>query len=63
MFESLLDTKFFILNSPGLGPSRGRSSIAFILADDKSESDRLVAKIQGYHNWQVFQSKVDRFNS
>ena len=51
MFESLLDTRFFILNSPGLGASKGKSSIAFILADDKSESDRLVAKIQGYHNW------------
>lgn len=44
MFESLLDTRFFILNSPGLGASKGKSSIAFILADDKSESDRLVMK-------------------
>ena len=40
--ESLLETKFLIFNSPGLGPSRGKSSIAFILADDKSDSDRLV---------------------
>ena len=45
MFESLLDTRFFILNSLGLGASKGKSSIAFILAEDKSESDRLVVKI------------------
>ena len=41
-FESLLVTKLNIFKSSGFGPWGGKSSIAFILADDKSDSDRLV---------------------
>ena len=41
IFESLLETRLYILRSAGLGPLGGKSSIALILADERSDSDRL----------------------
>ena len=48
-FESLLDTRSYIFNSSAVGACDGKSSVAFILADDRSDSDWLLLSWQGYH--------------
>ena len=45
--ESLLETRPHIFNSSGVGACDGNRSIAFILADDRSDSDGLILFNQG----------------
>ena len=45
--ESLLETRPDIFNSSGVGACDGKRSIAFTLADDRSDSDKLILVYQG----------------
>ena len=49
LLESLLDTSPYIFKCSGLGAPHGRRSMAFIFADDISDSVELISVSQGCH--------------
>ena len=47
LLESLLDTSPYIFKCSGLGAPRGRRSMAFVFAEDMSDSEELILFKQG----------------